>query len=211
MPSLAVPPLQAQSVQSLSHVRLFATPTVSFSLLSLFPAVLGLRCRAWGLLSVAVRRLLLSAASLVERGRWGSSRSQQLWHTGSAAPRHVRSSRTRDRARVPCIDRSILNRWATREVLTFLYSLGFSPSLFRFLEKELYPCCLWFSTSSDVSGNSNLILSHRSTETSPVGVPGDLLSYLPGLFLLATHLCAAFEVGDLSQFPKMFSCLIAIM
>ena len=43
-------------------------------------------------------------------------RLQQLWFMGLVAPRHVGSSRTRDRTHVPCIGRSILNHWTTREV-----------------------------------------------------------------------------------------------
>ena len=38
-----------------------------------------------------------------------------MWLTGLVAPRHVGSSRTRARTRVPCIDRQILNNCATRE------------------------------------------------------------------------------------------------
>ena len=38
-----------------------------------------------------------------------------MWLTGLVAPRHVGSSRTRDRTRVPCIGRRILNHCATRE------------------------------------------------------------------------------------------------
>ena len=45
-------------------------------------------------------------------GTW----AQQLWHTGSAAPRHVGSSRTRAQTHVPCIGRQIPNHCATREV-----------------------------------------------------------------------------------------------
>ena len=37
-------------------------------------------------------------------------------HTGLVAPRHVGSSWTRARTRVPCIGRGILNHCATREV-----------------------------------------------------------------------------------------------
>ena len=43
-------------------------------------------------------------------------RLQQLWHMGSVALQHVKSSRTRDRTCVPCIDRQTLNHWTTREV-----------------------------------------------------------------------------------------------
>ena len=45
-----------------------------------------------------------------------------MWRTGLVAPQHVGSSRTRDRTRVPCIGRRILNHCATREVLL----VGFS-------------------------------------------------------------------------------------
>ena len=79
MPSLAVPPLQTQSVGSVTQSCLtLCNPNfLFFSLLSLFLAVLGLRCCSWGLLFVAVRRLLISVASLVvEHGLWGPSRFQ---------------------------------------------------------------------------------------------------------------------------------------
>ena len=45
------------------------------------------------------------------------AQAQQLWPTGPAAPRHVGSSQTRARTRVPCISRQILNHCATREAL----------------------------------------------------------------------------------------------
>ena len=38
-----------------------------------------------------------------------------MWFTGLVAPRHVGSSQTRARTRVPCIGRQILNHCATRE------------------------------------------------------------------------------------------------
>ena len=49
------------------------------------------------------------------------AQAQQLWLTGLVAPRHVGSSQTRARSRVPCIGRQILNHCATREApdLTF--------------------------------------------------------------------------------------------
>ena len=40
-----------------------------------------------------------------------------MWLTGPAALRHVGSSQTRARTRVPCIGRQILNHCATREAL----------------------------------------------------------------------------------------------
>ena len=44
------------------------------------------------------------------------ARAKYLWHSGLAPPRLVGSSQTRDRTRVPCIGRRILNQWTTREV-----------------------------------------------------------------------------------------------
>ena len=48
------------------------------------------------------------------------AQAQQLWPTGPAAPRHVGSSQTRARTRVPCISRHTPNHWATREALSIL-------------------------------------------------------------------------------------------
>ena len=46
------------------------------------------------------------------------AQAQQLWPTGPAAPRHVGSSQTRARTRVPCIGRQTLNHCATWEAKT---------------------------------------------------------------------------------------------
>ena len=85
-------------------------------------------CCERGLLFVAVRGLLIAVASLVmEHGLqahglqqlWlaGSrAQAQQLWCTGLVALRHVGSSQTRARTRVPCTGRRIVNHCATREV-----------------------------------------------------------------------------------------------
>ena len=43
------------------------------------------------------------------------AQAQQSWLTGPVAPRHVGSSQTRARTRVPCIGRRTLNHCATRE------------------------------------------------------------------------------------------------
>ena len=93
----------------------------------LFLAVLGLRscARAFssygkrGPLFIAVRGPLIIAAS-----RCGTqapdAQAQYLWLTGPVAPRHVGSSQTRARTRVPCIGRQTLNHCATREALVQL-------------------------------------------------------------------------------------------
>ena len=82
-------------------------------------------------------KLLLAVASLVaEHGLQGLRASVAvapgLWHTGSVvvvpglvAPQQVGSSQTRDRTHVPCIDRQVLNRWTTREVLVLASDLWF--------------------------------------------------------------------------------------
>ena len=44
------------------------------------------------------------------------ARTQQLWHMGLVAPRHVGSSQTRDPTCVPCIGRQILNHCNTNEL-----------------------------------------------------------------------------------------------
>ena len=50
-------------------------------------------------------------------GPWALDSSlNSLVHRGLADPRHVRSSGTRDRTRVPCLGRWVLNHWTTREV-----------------------------------------------------------------------------------------------
>ena len=54
-----------------------------------------------------------------------NAQAQQLWPTGPATPRHVGSSQTRARTRVPCISRQIPNHCATREALSY----GFYPSV----------------------------------------------------------------------------------
>ena len=50
------------------------------------------------------------------------AQAQQLWLTGLVAPRHVGSSQTRARTRIPYIGRQTLNHCATREapILMFL-------------------------------------------------------------------------------------------
>ena len=48
------------------------------------------------------------------------AQAQQLWLMGLVALRHVGSSQTRARTRVPCIGRQILNHCATREALCLI-------------------------------------------------------------------------------------------
>ena len=68
---------------------------------------------SWGereLLFTGVRGLLAAVAALVAGHRLWAPGLQWLWCTGLVALRLVGSSWTRDQARVPCIDRRILDR-----------------------------------------------------------------------------------------------------
>ena len=49
------------------------------------------------------------------RAQAPDAQAQYLWLTGLVAPRHVGSSQTRARTRIPCIGRQTLNHCATRE------------------------------------------------------------------------------------------------
>ena len=63
------------------------------------------------------------------------TQDQQLWRTGLVAPRHVGSSRTRARTRVPCIGRWVLNHCATREVPVLFFKIWWSTSVGKVLWK----------------------------------------------------------------------------
>ena len=58
------------------------------------------------------------------RAQAPDAQAQQLWLTGLAAPRHVGSSQTRARTRVPCTGRQTLNHCATREALVLVLVLA---------------------------------------------------------------------------------------
>ena len=95
-------------------------------------AVLGLRfcarafssCGERGPLFITVRRPLTVTASLCCGAQAPDAQAQQLWLGGLVAPRHVGSSQTRARTRVPCIGRQILNHCATREARHFYILLN---------------------------------------------------------------------------------------
>ena len=59
------------------------------------------------------------------------AQAQQLWLTGPAAPRHVGSSETRARTRVPCTSRQTLNHCATREALHLCLYSCLTPRFIR--------------------------------------------------------------------------------
>ena len=88
-------------------------------------AVLGLRlcARALSLVAASGATLHRGARASHHHGlsccgaQAPDAQAQQLWLTGPVSPRHVGSSQTRARTRVPCIGRRILNHCATREAL----------------------------------------------------------------------------------------------
>ena len=65
------------------------------------------------------------------------AQAQQLWLTGLAAPRHVGSSQTRARARVPRISRQTPNHCATREAPPFIF-ISLKIAMNMFLHVYLY-------------------------------------------------------------------------
>ena len=68
------------------------------------------------------------------------AQAQQLWRTGPAAPRHVGSSRTRARTRVPCIGGRIPNHCAIREALFGLFLI--IPLTYCLYIRDIYFCML---------------------------------------------------------------------
>ena len=67
------------------------------------------------------------------------TRAQQLRRTGLVALRHVGSSWTRARTRVPCVSRRILNHCTTREVPIFIIELLPKTELFCLFHLFFYP------------------------------------------------------------------------
>ena len=150
-----------------------------FILFYLFLAVLGLCCCEWvfsscgeqGLLLVVVHRLLIVVASRCGARALGmraqqlwlpSSRAQalQLWRMGLVALRHVGSSGTRARTRVPCIGRRILNHCTTREAHKGLI-LSYTTSQGRL---DIFSLCLSSHSDSGITAASNL--QHHISEFS---------------------------------------------
>ena len=102
----------------------------------------GSRCAGFSSCGMRAQQLWLAGSR---------AQAQQLWRKGFVAPRHVGSSRTRARTRVPCIGRWILNHCATREVprMIFLREYISSPTVYQPKQQnwEEKPKCLPFSCS----------------------------------------------------------------
>ena len=122
-----------------------------------------------------------------------------MWHTGLAAPQHGGSSRTRDRTRVPCIGRQILNHCATREVQLVSEVLqavvedkqfySSSPIFEIFQEKHLcgyvigVKCCEMKKAPRPASPSysasiMHLQYQHKPSIQTPTSLPPSRLSYI---------------------------------
>ena len=75
-----------------------------------------------------MRASVVVACGLSSCGSRALERRLSSERMGLVAPRHVGSSRTRARTRVPCIGRWILNHCATKEALNgYFYVMRISP------------------------------------------------------------------------------------
>ena len=135
-------PLNIMQCPSLSRVTFFilksilsdmSIATLAFFFFYLFIYLFIYFWLCWVFVSLRGLSLIASSGGTLHRGARAShcrglsccraqapdTQAQQLWLTGLAAPRHVGSSQTRARTRVPCIARQILNHCATREAPNF--------------------------------------------------------------------------------------------
>ena len=89
-----------------------------------------------------------------------------MWLTDLVAPRHVGSSWTRARIRVPCIGRQILNHCATREalensfngcIIIVFYRLIIYLTLPLLLDSWVaslfFVCLFWFAVVNNIAVN----------------------------------------------------------
>ncbi|XP_073647756.1 clathrin heavy chain linker domain-containing protein 1 isoform X9 [Tursiops truncatus] len=93
-----------------------------------------------------VRKHKLGEAESTRHVLAPDAQAQRPWLTGPAAPRHVGSSRTGARSRVPCIGRRTLNHCATREAPAFPFLIKLQLcSVALKTPHNLVPCtsCCW--------------------------------------------------------------------
>ena len=97
-----------------------------------------------------------------------------MWLTGLVAPRHVGSSQTRARTRVPCISRQILNHCPTREALQIIFN---HHPLFFFLHPAPILQEIPLALVSEYSSQIQLLLMALTASTLVPSTTIHLLDY----------------------------------
>ena len=107
-----------------------------------------------------------------------------MWHMGSVAPKHVKSSWTRDGTCVPCIGRQIPIHYTTRKVLSFLFSLEhlFCPIL-DFLSVQLLSRVQLFAASWTIARQASLSITNSQSSPKPMSIE----SVMPSNHLILCH------------------------
>ena len=111
-------------------------------------------CGKKGLFSVVMRGLLTVVTSLVGEHRFQALGLHWLWCTGFSCSAVCRSSRPRDRTRVPSIGRWILIHCTTREVLDYCFWIKSKHCWKYFMSALLHPHHLLFPFKSGSCGYS---------------------------------------------------------
>ena len=117
-----------------------------------------------------------------------------MWLTGPAALRHVGSSPTRARTRVPCISRQILNHCATREAQN-----GFLDPVFSHSRQHLAA-----QTSPDLVASTFLSACVASSQ------PRNALKLLFQVNPLLSRVCCNYRPISLSTSPKRSLCFFSL-
>ena len=81
-----------------------------------------------------------------------------MWLTGPVAPRHVGSSQTRARTRVPCIGRQILNHCTTREALVNFKYIQRVDVLLRELNSRRHHCVFCYQLTKHLAVSASCVL-----------------------------------------------------
>ena len=98
----------------------------------------GFRC--CGARALGSRASVAVSHGLVSQLPGSRAQTQRLWSMGLVAPRHVGSSRTRDRAHIPCIGRWILHPWATRKAPWHNFSVQTTFEFLIIRQENLHEC-----------------------------------------------------------------------
>ena len=109
--------------------------------------------------------------------------AQWLWLAGFIAPRHVKSSQTKDQTCVPCIARQILSHCATREVPKLLNSYVWKDP--KADHQVILQCC------RRCQEHSSAFTRTRALNCLHTALPSSRQSRPPGAPLTLIHLARA--------------------